>query len=217
MGGLTPCYSSLLSTRSPPSLPELTNLNPESLITATSTNISTSTTSTSTSKKPTSAIVNIVYAMPYPAKKHLPGLAQGTKIGISVGSSVAGLVIGLLAILLLLGSRKRKKDQQMIKALKGVEPVSNFNGSASDNTTSRNSMVVSDISHTGSMGRHELQMNQAIAPVRPAPAGTQHVQSRHEVSGQHGYAGVARPELAGASMPMRYELSEERSYRPVLA
>ena len=62
-----------------------------------------------TSAKPTSAIVNVAYAMQYPLKPKNSGMATGTKIGIGVGTGI-GVVI--LAVLLLLFARKHRAHKR---------------------------------------------------------------------------------------------------------
>jgi hypothetical protein len=78
----------------------------------------------SSPSQPTSAIVNIVYAMQYPlistepAPK--PGLATGAKIGIGAGAGVAALVFGVLIFLLLRKHRAHKKDKAALDEMSGV-------------------------------------------------------------------------------------------------
>ncbi|CAO2647825.1 Nn.00g087470.m01.CDS01 [Neocucurbitaria sp. VM-36] len=76
-GGQTPCYSTLLSATTPPPI---------------SANVA------SYSTKPTSAIVNVVYAMQYPLhpSPSKSGLSTGAKIGIGAGAAIITIVFGVL-------------------------------------------------------------------------------------------------------------------------
>ena len=62
-----------------------------------------------TSAKPTSAIVNVVYAMQYSLKPKDSGMATGTKIGIGTSTGI-GLVT--LAVLLLIFARKYRAQKR---------------------------------------------------------------------------------------------------------
>jgi hypothetical protein len=93
LGGQTPCYSKLSAAMTPPPIP------------ATLIGRAVET----TFAKPTSAIINVVYAMQYPLKPKDSGMATGTKIGIGAGTGI-GVVI--LAVLLLLFARKHRAHKR---------------------------------------------------------------------------------------------------------
>lgn len=90
-----PCYSSLQSDLDPPPMPDTLADGPSRTASITKTR---STVPVLTmDEKPTSAIVNIVFAMQYPvvpAEESTLGKAQ--KIGIGVGVSGAAIVFGFL-------------------------------------------------------------------------------------------------------------------------
>jgi len=90
-GGQVPCYSTLPAAITPPPIPATLVGRAEA------------------SAKPTSAIVNVVYAMQYPLKQNKPSMSTGAKAGIGVG--VASAII-LLAMLLWLFLRKRHANKQ---------------------------------------------------------------------------------------------------------
>lgn len=99
IAGQTPCYSTLSAATTPPPIAA-------SLVDSTN------------SAKPTSAIVNVVYAMQYPVKEpSKPGLAQNTKIGIGAGAGGAALVFGILIWLLLWKHRAHKRDKSALESL----------------------------------------------------------------------------------------------------
>lgn len=106
MGGQISCYSSLGKALTPPPIPDtLLQETLAGIITGTGTASLTAAphyTSTFKPEKPTSAIVNIAYAMQYPVvsllKEELP---KNAKIGIGVVVSGAAVLIGMLVWLLI--------------------------------------------------------------------------------------------------------------------
>src|SRR5277367_3802937 len=102
LGGATPCYSSLSSTLVPPTVP----VSPIDRITAP--NSIATTPSTTANQKPTSAIVNIVYAVQFTLQPS-PGLSTGAKAGIGVGAGIAGAAIFMLIGLLIWRTKMKKK------------------------------------------------------------------------------------------------------------
>jgi hypothetical protein len=110
LGGQVPCYSSLAATMTPPPIPD-------SLVHhITRADVHSFPTSASESQKPTSAVVNIAYAMQYQVVA-LPkrGLNSKIKIGLSVGVGVAAILVILLTAFLvrkvLVHRRVRSKVQ----------------------------------------------------------------------------------------------------------
>ncbi|KAF2260353.1 hypothetical protein CC78DRAFT_589860 [Lojkania enalia] len=86
-GGQIPCYSALNAEMTPPPMPDTL-----------AQDTSGSTTAATASAKPTSAIVNIAYAMQYPMvpRQDQPALKKPAKIGIGVGVGSAAVIIGVL-------------------------------------------------------------------------------------------------------------------------
>ncbi|KAF2728796.1 hypothetical protein EJ04DRAFT_590723 [Polyplosphaeria fusca] len=107
LGGQVPCYSSLDGTMVVPPMPDT--------LAHGITGTSTPTGSTSKSSKPTSAIVNIAYAMQYPVVAPPPkkeALPTNAKIGIGVGAPVVAVIVGVLVWVLVrrvLAGRKAEK------------------------------------------------------------------------------------------------------------
>ncbi|KAH7077795.1 hypothetical protein BKA63DRAFT_272211 [Paraphoma chrysanthemicola] len=103
LGGQTPCYSTLASAMTPPPISANIPSNPST---------------------PTSAIVNVVYAMQYPLVAPTPvpksGLQTSAKIGIGAGAGVAALIFGLLTFLLLRKHRAHKKDKAALDQMSGI-------------------------------------------------------------------------------------------------
>lgn len=89
LGGQTPCYSTVFPYLTPPPLPQPTG-------------------SGLFAPKPTSAVVNVIYAMAYPVKTAAPGLSTAAKAGVGAGASAVGLLI-FVAIAAFLWRRKSKK------------------------------------------------------------------------------------------------------------
>lgn len=123
LGGQVPCYSSLSSYLVPPAVP-VTSTTPE-LVPVTSTGSSAAATSTifetlTSTPIPTSAVVNIVFAIQYNVLPSTSSLSTGTKAGIGVGASVAGIAIIALSLLLLWRTRKHKKDKKAFAAIQAT-------------------------------------------------------------------------------------------------
>jgi hypothetical protein len=99
VGGLTPCWSSIDEVEPPTlTLPK----------------------DAKTLDKPTSAVVNIVWAMRYPVgEPGGGGLSTAAKAGIGAGAGVAAILIGGLAICLW---RSRRKNKQLAAAQPAVPP-----------------------------------------------------------------------------------------------
>jgi len=95
LAGATPCYSSLRNMATVPTLTAGLAGEP-----------------TDTSK-PTSAVVNVVWAMSYPVQSNSSGLSTGAIVGISVGGAAALGIIGLLSFCLY---RSRRKDRKAATA-----------------------------------------------------------------------------------------------------
>ncbi|ORY02729.1 hypothetical protein BCR34DRAFT_605462 [Clohesyomyces aquaticus] len=98
-GGQTPCYSTLPIAITPPPIPD-------SLA---------GTASATASAKPTSAIVNVVYAMQYPVKPS-KGLTSNAKIGIGAGAGGAAIIFGALLWLLIWKHKAHKKDKALLES-----------------------------------------------------------------------------------------------------
>ncbi len=126
LGGQVPCYSSLRSYLVPPAVP-LTSQTPASIpITSAGNRTTLSSKRSSLSSKPakpTSAIVNVVYAVAYPVQD-AQGLSTGAKAGIGAGAGVAGIAIVALSILLFRMTRKHKKDKAKLAAIQARGPDS---------------------------------------------------------------------------------------------
>lgn len=75
--------------------------------------------SDSATARPTSAVVNIVLALPYSVRSP-PSLSPIAKIGIGVGSAIGGITIIVLLVLLILNLRKHKKDKNVVRAARDV-------------------------------------------------------------------------------------------------
>jgi hypothetical protein len=93
LGGQVPCYSSLSSYLVPPAIDI-----PNAQSPLTTPTVSAAASSTTT-QMPTSAIVNVVYAIQYPVQP-ASGLSTSTKAGIGARASVGGLAIIGLAFFL---------------------------------------------------------------------------------------------------------------------
>ncbi|OCK77048.1 hypothetical protein K432DRAFT_359289 [Lepidopterella palustris CBS 459.81] len=106
-GGQTPCYSTLPIALTPPPIPD---------------NITGTATDYTVSNIPTSAIVNVVYAMQYPVKPASPGLAPTAKIGIGAGVGGAALLFGILISLLIWKHHTNKRDRAALESPSNFEP-----------------------------------------------------------------------------------------------
>src|SRR5436190_4986309 len=102
VGRITPCFSSTSISKPPPvtrifeaSVGPYQSVGPYD--------------SSPTTAKPTSAVVNIVIALPYPVQSP-QGLSKPAKIGIGVGGAIAGIIIILLVVLLVWCRRRRSSD-----------------------------------------------------------------------------------------------------------
>ncbi|KAF2263703.1 hypothetical protein CC78DRAFT_568770 [Lojkania enalia] len=105
-GGQTPCYSTLPVVSTPP-------LIPNSLL---------DNATTTAAAKPTSAIVNVVYAMQYPVQTPKQGMSTNAKIGIGAGAGGAALIFGVLTALLIWKHRAHKRDKAALESLSGFGP-----------------------------------------------------------------------------------------------
>jgi hypothetical protein len=68
--------------------------------------------------KPTSAVINIVYAIKFPVQPS-SGLSTGTEVGIGVGAGLGGIAIVVLSLLLVWRTRKHKKDLTAMQQREG--------------------------------------------------------------------------------------------------
>jgi hypothetical protein len=116
LGGQIPCYSSLSSDSylAPPAVP-VTDYGQQIPVTGNFSGAAASST-TPANQKPTSAVVNIVYAVPFTVLPS-PGLSTGAKAGIGVGAGLGGVAIIVLSLLLIWRTRKHKKDRQALTAM----------------------------------------------------------------------------------------------------
>jgi hypothetical protein len=99
------CYRSLSTYLVPPAVPVTSQMPVPSAAASTQLKLSTLT------QNPTSAIVNVVYAIQYPVQPASSGLTTGAEAGIGAGAGVAGIVIIVLPIMLLMRTQKHKKGQ----------------------------------------------------------------------------------------------------------
>jgi hypothetical protein len=68
--------------------------------------------------KPTSAVINIVYAVKFPVQPS-SGLSTGAEAGIGVGAGLGGIAIVVLSLLLVWRTRKHKKDLTAMQQREG--------------------------------------------------------------------------------------------------
>src|ERR1700761_1873291 len=111
MGGQTPCYSTLQTPLTPPPIVATDGLG----------GLDGAVGGPTQGHKPTSAIVNVVYAMHYPATQPTtqpvkPTMPTSTKIGIGAGSGAAVVAIGVLLLLLFWKSSQQKKERKAIQS-----------------------------------------------------------------------------------------------------
>jgi hypothetical protein len=114
LGGQVPCYSSLNDFLSAPPVP-ISNYQTSIPLTDLANQTSSYSTPSYGSGKPTSAIINVVYAVQYPLTP-AEGLSTGAKAGIGVGAGAGGLAIILLVIALIWRTSKHKKDKKALAA-----------------------------------------------------------------------------------------------------
>jgi hypothetical protein len=100
LGGQTPCFSTVINYLTPPPVP----------ITARAVS------------KPTSAIVNIVYAQYYPNNPPAPVLSTGAKAGIGAGAGVVGLAIIALIVFFVVRKRPGKKNSETTSTVESSGP-----------------------------------------------------------------------------------------------
>ena len=105
LGGATPCFSSLNNYASPPTL------------TAGLAGQPTDTT------QPTSAVINVVWAMQYEIKEKSDELSTGAKAGIGVGVPVGAIALGLLGFVIWRQTRKNKgSDTATVSTVQSPPP-----------------------------------------------------------------------------------------------
>ncbi|KAI0129611.1 hypothetical protein BJ170DRAFT_282256 [Xylariales sp. AK1849] len=100
VGGATPAFSSLITLASAPDLTA-------GMDSGTGTGLT-----LDWSAKPTSAVVNVVWAMQYPVATPAAGMSIGAKIGVGVTVPVGVIAIGLLSLFLWRARRKNRKLEQ---------------------------------------------------------------------------------------------------------
>jgi hypothetical protein len=113
LGGQVPCYSSLSSYLVPPAVP-VTSIGSSAAATSTLSGTPTST------PIPTSAVVNVVFAIQYNVLPSTSSLSTGAKAGIGVGASVAGIAIIALSLLLVWRTQKHNKDKKALAAIQAT-------------------------------------------------------------------------------------------------
>lgn len=127
LGGQVPCYSSLDNNLSPPAVPIANYQTPISAPALFNTSAGTPTTSSTSSGSSTFAVLNVVYAVPYPlVLAPAQGLSTAAKAGIGVSSSIAGIAIIALAFLLIRRIRN-SHGAYMPSPAPGPETTSNHN------------------------------------------------------------------------------------------
>ena len=77
-----------------------------------------SSSTTESNGKPTSAVINIVYAVKFPVQPS-SGLSTGAKVGIGVGAGLGGIAIVVLSLLLCWRTRKHKKTVTAMQQSEG--------------------------------------------------------------------------------------------------
>jgi hypothetical protein len=114
--------------------------------------------SSTASQNPTSAIINVVYAIQYPVQPGAPSLSTGAKAGIGAGAGIAAISIIVLSLLLVWRTRKHKRDKAALSAIQATRPDS----------TRQSQSVMSSISPYTYSARTELPSdsgNQLTQPV----------------------------------------------------
>ena len=147
-----PCYSSLDHFLSPPAVPISGYQTPISIpLTAL-----TSTTSSTSSGKPTSAVVNVVYAIQYPLASS-QGLSTGAKAGIGAGAGIGALaIIGLVGVLIW-RTKKHSRDKRAFAAAQAPAPGSTAGLgpiSGPDSTVGQSQSFMSSVSPQQSAQTH---------------------------------------------------------------
>ncbi|KAI9797273.1 MAG: hypothetical protein M1833_005569 [Piccolia ochrophora] len=126
IGGKTPCFSTLLSEATPPPIPATEASDDCSSVTSQANFDGLPSSNT----KPTSAVVNVAYAMQFPVQPSGgSGLNNGAKAGIGVGVGAVALSFVMLLIYLIWKSRQKRKDRAVIGSLKGSGLDSSVAGS----------------------------------------------------------------------------------------
>jgi hypothetical protein len=188
LGGQVPCYSSLSSYLVPPAVPVTSQtLLSVPLTTSNNSNSNTPTPPSMMTQKPTSAVVNVIFALQFPVQPAAAGLSTGAEAGIGAGAGVAGIAIIGLSFLLVWRTRKHKKDK---KALATIQAT------VSDSTRQSQS-VMSSMSPYAYSTRTELQTNSVNHPMQTQPS-----VSRPQGPEGYGYqTGYVAPQPAGNTVP----------------
>jgi hypothetical protein len=130
-----PCYSSLDAHLSAPPIPD-TLVDGGAMTTMDSSSIGSPTTMVpklTMSQKPTSAILNIAYAMQYPlADEPKPVLSRPAKIGVGVGGSLAGVFLIALVWLVVRKIVKHRKTKDEWDVARQTSVEERFGGSVAD-------------------------------------------------------------------------------------
>jgi hypothetical protein len=138
LGGQVPCYSSLKNNLVPPAVPVTSTAPDFAPVTNTGGSAAGSSAAATSilfetptaTQIPTSAVVNIVFAIQYnviPSTSQ-PGLSTGAKAGIGVGASLAAFSIITLSLLLLWRTRKHKTDKKVLAAIQATRPEATSQG-----------------------------------------------------------------------------------------
>lgn len=118
MGGQVPCYSSLKSEMTPPPIPDTLVQDATRTDSATSQSTGSAVTrvpALTMTQKPTSAIVNVAYAMQYHmVSEPKPSLKKEAKIGIGVGAGGGAVLIAVLALLVVRKFLAHKKTRDSL-------------------------------------------------------------------------------------------------------
>lgn len=90
---------------------------------------------TTSNQKPTSAVINIIFAVQFPLQSS-PNLSTSAKAGIGVGATIAGFAIFTLTGLLIWRTRKQKRAKRRLAATpQSTEPDANSNALGQSGTT----------------------------------------------------------------------------------
>ena len=166
--------------------------------------------------KPTSAIVNVVYAMQYPLNSvpSKQGLSTGAKIGIGAGAGVTALVFGILLFLLLWKHKQHKKDRKALEEISGMGSTrqSVAASSAFGGVKDWRKNVPADVSN----GLEPVQQPTLpqVGPPPPLQAGNWWQGQQRTVSPPVPYPGYySRSSIPSPSMPGPYsEVGSENGY-----